>query len=107
MDMKNQREMMLAGENRRTRRKTYPSVTLSTTNPTWIDPGANPGLLSERPTTNCLSRGTALDQLTAPMASQDILCAIELVNIIHFKMFMYSLWKRWNEKLTLRQGSFK
>jgi hypothetical protein len=30
--------------NRRTPRKTYPSATLSTTNSTWIDPGANPGL---------------------------------------------------------------
>jgi hypothetical protein len=31
-------------ENLRTRRKTCPSATLSTTNPTWIDMGANPGL---------------------------------------------------------------
>jgi hypothetical protein len=29
-------------ENRRTRRKTCPSATLSTTNPIWTDPGANP-----------------------------------------------------------------
>jgi hypothetical protein len=28
-------------ENRLTRGKTYPSATLSTTNPTWTDPGAN------------------------------------------------------------------
>jgi hypothetical protein len=27
---------------------------------TWIDPGANPGLCSERPATNDLSHGTAL-----------------------------------------------
>jgi hypothetical protein len=40
---------ILTGENRRTRRKPYPSATLSTTKPTWIDPGANPGLRSERP----------------------------------------------------------
>jgi hypothetical protein len=31
----------------------------STTNPTWIDPGANPGLLGERSATNDLSHGTA------------------------------------------------
>jgi hypothetical protein len=37
-----------------------PSVTLSTTNPTWIDLGANPGLRGERPATNRLSHGTAL-----------------------------------------------
>jgi hypothetical protein len=31
-----------------------------TTNPTWIDPGANPGLRGERPATNDLSHGTAI-----------------------------------------------
>jgi hypothetical protein len=36
-----------------------PSATLSTTNPTWIDPGTNPGLHGERPATNCLSHGRA------------------------------------------------
>jgi hypothetical protein len=50
---------ILTGENRRTRRKICPSATLSTTNPTWIDPGANPGLRGERPATNDLSHGTA------------------------------------------------
>jgi hypothetical protein len=50
---------ILTGENRRTRRKTCPSATLSTTNPTWIEPGANPGLRGERPGTNDLSHGTA------------------------------------------------
>jgi hypothetical protein len=42
-----------------TRRKTCPSATLSTTNPTWTDPGSNPGLRSGRPATNRLSHGTA------------------------------------------------
>jgi hypothetical protein len=51
--------MILTGENRRTRRKTFPSATLSTTNLTWIDPDANPGLCGERPATNDLSHGTA------------------------------------------------
>jgi hypothetical protein len=37
-----------------------PSATLSTTNPIWIDPGANPGLRGERPATNRLGHGTAL-----------------------------------------------
>jgi hypothetical protein len=36
-----------------------PSATLSTTNPTWIDPGSNPGLRGERSATNRLSHGTA------------------------------------------------
>jgi hypothetical protein len=53
------RSDILTGENRRTWRKTCPSATLSTTNPTWIDPGANPGLRGERPAINDLSHGTA------------------------------------------------
>jgi hypothetical protein len=47
-------------KNRRTRRKTCPSAILSTTNPTWIDPGANPGLRGEWPATNDLSHGMTL-----------------------------------------------
>jgi hypothetical protein len=39
--------------------KTCPSATFSTTNPRWIDPGANPGLRGERPATNRLSHDTA------------------------------------------------
>jgi hypothetical protein len=38
------------------------SATLSTTNPTWIDPGANPGLRGERSAANDLSHGTATDR---------------------------------------------
>jgi hypothetical protein len=45
-----------------TRRKTCPSATLSTTNPTWTDPGSNPGLRNGRPATNRLSHGTADDR---------------------------------------------
>jgi hypothetical protein len=56
--------IILTGENGRTRRITCPSATLSTTNPTWMDPGANPGLRDERPATNDLSRGTAPGVLT-------------------------------------------
>jgi hypothetical protein len=38
---------------------TCPSATLSTRNPTWTDPGSNPGLGGERPATNRLSHGMA------------------------------------------------
>jgi hypothetical protein len=55
--------MKLTGENRRTRRKTCPSATLSTTNPTWTDPGSNSGLRGERPATNRLSHGTAFSKI--------------------------------------------
>jgi hypothetical protein len=47
--------MKLTGKNRSTRGKTS-SATLSTTDPTWTDPG----LRGERPATNRLSHGTAL-----------------------------------------------
>jgi hypothetical protein len=46
--------------NGRTRRETWSSATLSTTNPTWNDPGVNPGFSYERPDTNRLSHGTAV-----------------------------------------------
>jgi hypothetical protein len=40
--------------------KTCPSVTLSTTNPTWLDPGLNLGRRVGKPATNRLSCGAAL-----------------------------------------------
>jgi hypothetical protein len=39
--------------------KTCPSATLSTTNPTWPDPGSNPGRRGGKPATNRLSYGAA------------------------------------------------
>jgi hypothetical protein len=64
MSLESDGGMILTGENRRTLRKTCPSATLSTTNPTWIDQGANPGLRGVRPATNDLCHGTALDTVT-------------------------------------------
>jgi hypothetical protein len=52
--------MILTGENERTLRKTCPNATLSTTNITWTDPFANPGLRDDWPATKRLSDGTAL-----------------------------------------------
>jgi hypothetical protein len=51
--------MIFTGENQRTRRKTCPSATLSTTNPTWTDPRVNLDLHSERPANDGLRHGTA------------------------------------------------
>jgi hypothetical protein len=48
-----------------------PSATLSTTNPTWIDPGANPALRGERPATNRLSHGTATNIPTMRIKTSD------------------------------------
>jgi hypothetical protein len=39
--------------------KTCPSATLSTTNPTWLDPGLTPGHRGGKPATNRLSYGAA------------------------------------------------
>jgi hypothetical protein len=40
--------------------RTCPSATLSTTNPTWPDPGSNPGRRSGKTVTNRLSYGAAI-----------------------------------------------
>jgi hypothetical protein len=77
MSLESEGGMILTGENRRTRRKTCPSATLSTTNPTWIVPGANPGLRGERPATDDLSHGTALfDMLQYGIANQRAIMVI-------------------------------
>ena len=55
--------MILKRKNRNIRRKTIPSATLSTTNLIRIDLGSNLGLRGERPPTNRLSYGTALESL--------------------------------------------
>jgi hypothetical protein len=47
--------MILIRENRRTRRKSYPSATLSTINPILTELGAESGLRDEKPATNRLS----------------------------------------------------
>jgi hypothetical protein len=44
--------------------KTCPSTTLSTTNPTWTNLGANLGLSGERPAINHLSHGTVISVIT-------------------------------------------
>jgi hypothetical protein len=54
--------MKLTGEDPNTGRKTYPSATLSTTNPTLTDPRSNPCLRCEGPAANRLSHGMALYQ---------------------------------------------
>jgi hypothetical protein len=43
--------------------KTFPSATLSTTNPTWPYPGSNPGRRGGKPATNRLSYGAAISCL--------------------------------------------
>jgi hypothetical protein len=50
--------MISTEENLRTRKETYASDTF-TTNSTWADPGANPGLRGEKLAIYRLSHGTA------------------------------------------------
>jgi hypothetical protein len=70
--------MKLTGENRSIRGKNCPSATLSTKNPTWIDPGSNPGLSGERPATNRLSHGTACDGLDLLMSHKSACVTVSL-----------------------------
>jgi hypothetical protein len=59
MMMENLVEWRLAGETE-VLGENLPSATLSTTNPTWPDPGSNPGRRGGKPATNRLSYGAAL-----------------------------------------------
>jgi hypothetical protein len=52
-------EWRLAGETE-VLGETCPSANLSTTNPTWPDPGSNLGRRSGKPATNRLSYGAAI-----------------------------------------------
>jgi hypothetical protein len=47
--------------------KTCPSATLSTTNPTWPDPNANPGHRGGKPETNRFSHGAAFPARSLPI----------------------------------------
>jgi hypothetical protein len=62
--------------------KTCQSATLSRTNPTWPDPGSNPGRRGGKPATNRLSYGAALQQKKLSLQS--------LLNIDTFTFL--SLW---------------
>jgi hypothetical protein len=55
--------MILTGVNRRTRRKTCPSATLSTTNAAWTNAGVKSGLWVERAVTNRLSLALPVHKL--------------------------------------------
>jgi hypothetical protein len=70
--------MILTWENRRTHTKPWPSATLSTINPTWIDPGENPGLRGERLATDRLNHGTATGVVTRRSKHQREKCTCML-----------------------------
>jgi hypothetical protein len=51
--------MILTGEDRSTRENPVPVPLFFSTNPTWNDPGSNPGLRGGSPAANRLSHDTA------------------------------------------------
>jgi hypothetical protein len=74
--------MILTGENRRTRRKTCTSATLSITNPTYTALGANKGLRDEKPATNYLRYDTTLSPYdTCPPLSGLVLLTVEVLEV--------------------------
>jgi hypothetical protein len=68
MSIENECGMILTGKTEELGEKTCPSATLSTTNPTWIDPGVNPELRGERPATNRLNHGTPFQTVASDIA---------------------------------------
>jgi hypothetical protein len=72
------------------RRKTCPSATLSTTNPTWIEPGANPGLRGESPATNDLSHGTG-PTVAFIFKVVNIWLRVQTTNLLSLKLLPLSL----------------
>jgi hypothetical protein len=61
------------GKPKNLEKKTCTSATSSTTNLTWIYPGANQGLRGERPATNDMSHGTALISSVTQLVCHNIL----------------------------------
>jgi hypothetical protein len=51
--------------------KTCPGATLSTTNPTWPDPGLNPGRRGAKPATNRFSYGAAIFKEVTKLLNTD------------------------------------
>jgi hypothetical protein len=71
--------MKMTGENRSTRGKPCPSATMSTTNPTWTDPGSNPDLRGGRPATNRLSHGTARLRCGSHLCIKGTTCTVDML----------------------------
>jgi hypothetical protein len=107
MSLESDGGMILTGENRRTRRKTCPSATFYTTNPTWIDPGANPVLRGERPATKDLNHGTALMPVYFTV-DVEVSSSLE-INLAVRSLSLYILAgiSRQNSYLTARSSGFR
>jgi hypothetical protein len=66
--------------------KTCPSATFSTTNPTWPDPGSNPGRRGGKPATNRLSYGAAKEWHillnTGNLVRFEVFTAVTMKNVV-------------------------
>jgi hypothetical protein len=75
--------MRIGRGNRSSRRKPVPSATSSTTSPTSLDLGSNPGLRGGKPATNRLSYGTAFSCTLLPIHVRiELPCSTYRVNLI-------------------------
>jgi hypothetical protein len=76
--------------------KTCPSATLSTTNPTWPDPGSNTGRRGGKPATNHLSYGAALSisyyYLRPSSSNAHSLLTTPSAHLLVFKFDTFVLW---------------
>jgi hypothetical protein len=65
--------------------KTCPDATLSTTNPTWPDPGLNPGRRGRKPATNRFSYGAAcLKLIWKDTVLWDVMtCSLLFINVLY------------------------
>jgi hypothetical protein len=91
MSMENRGGMILTGKNRRIRRETCPSA-LSSTSPTWTDPGENPDLHSDRSATNCLSHGTV--ETYSYIHRQMVMMGIKITTILSQNILLINLLPR-------------
>jgi hypothetical protein len=73
--------------------KTYPSATLSTTNPTLRHPGANPDLRCGKPANNRLSYGAAQEIYVSYMMEYDLwfsVCLCYVINTFPWKRLSFT-----------------
>jgi hypothetical protein len=95
--------MKPTGEKRGTRLEACPSATLSTTNPTWTEPGSNPGLRRGRSAANRLSHGRANGLIVGIVSSN----LTEDVDGSRFCLLCCLLSGLCNELITLSGESYR
>lgn len=100
--------IILTQENRRTRKITCPNATLYITDPTWTDLSMNPGLRDDKPATNCLCCGTAVQRHTAKFTTVSAAAARartsshEHIEIRYIPLFLYCLHAYlWSDRISV------